>query len=155
MKRMEPYGPRSVRDEGVLEADGWRVKTYGLAYEGEAPPSSVVDAARTEARQALPRPATGGDRHGVGCLGAHEGRDGVLAFLSWWANQNELHHRSWTAPLEDPEDPAPVVVDGPIACVGYLAAIARERDAGVEHGLAPESGPDVDACVVDRLDGRV
>src|ERR687887_289022 len=85
---------------------------------------------------------------------AHDGRDGCYALIDWWANENEVHQRLLSAPLDDPAAlrPHPTLA---IGCVWELAVTDFERRAWLEHVLAREGGPNVDGYLAARFEGKV
>jgi hypothetical protein len=151
----EPYAPRPIRCVDILDVDGWRMKLYGIAYRAERPAQALVDAAAALAQEFVPRPAVAADRYGVGFVCAHDGRGGNFVFVDWWAGENELHHNTWRSTKEEPEALRPTAPDDFTACAWDLAVIGHERNAWVRHVLAGPDGPNVEAYVDDRLDGRV
>jgi hypothetical protein len=147
----QPYGPRPIRFLGLLSGDGWRLKTYGIAYERPAPRPELVEAASKAVAEVLPMPADGDGRHGVGFVGVHDGRGHCFVFVDWWADENELHHHVFISPSDDPETLEDMTGSGLSACVWDLAVIGFERDAWVRTVLANPDGPDVDAYLAERL----
>jgi hypothetical protein len=150
-----PYATRAVRFLDLLTFDGWRLKLYGIAYRGDRPVQTLVDAAVAAVDQRLPRPAVTDDRYGVGFVGAHDGRGANFVFLDWWADEDELHHHTWLSSNEDPGRLRATGPDDLSACAWDLAVIGHERAAWVRHVLARAEGPDLDAYLGDRLGGDV
>ncbi len=108
----ERYAPRPVRPMGVQSFGlGWRLKVYGIAYQGEEPDHELVEAALGAAESVLPRPALNDDRYGLGFLGIHDGRDSNFVFVSWWENENELQHRVFYSATERPQQLRPATRD--------------------------------------------
>jgi hypothetical protein len=155
MRLVEPYRPRAIRCLDVAELDGWWIKVYGIAYDGGRPAPALVDAALDVARRTLPTPPTGGDRYGVGFLGAHQGRGSNFVFLDWWALENELHHRVWFSSLEEPSALRAQETDDPIACAWDLSVLSHERAAWVEHVLARWDAPDLDGYLAAQLNAEL
>jgi hypothetical protein len=152
---LEPYKPRAVRCLDVVEHDGWRVKVYGIAYEGERPAQEFVGAALDVTLARLPSPAVTDDRYGVGFIGIHEGRGSNFVFVDWWALENELHHHVWFSSMEEPTKLRPETPDDPISCAWDLAVISHEQQAWVTHVLANPAGPDLDAYLGEQLNADV
>jgi prepilin-type processing-associated H-X9-DG protein len=155
MELVEPYRPRAIRCLDVAEIEGWRVKVYGIAYEGSRPATALVDATLAAARATLPSPAVTGERYGVGFLGAHQGRGSNFAFADWWALENELHHHVWFSSLEAPGELRAQRPGDPIACAWDLSVIAHERAAWVEHVLARYGDPDLDGYLAAQLNAEI
>ncbi len=149
----EPYQPRRIEPGERWRPAGWQIKTYTIAYEGEAVDPDLIEAARSVAQGVLPAPAVTEDRYGTGFTGVHEGRGGNLAFLGWWVHENELVYHAWTSGVLDLTDLEPVEAGEAIACAWDLRVIAHERTAWVEHVLAGGDGPDLDGYLADTLDG--
>lgn len=150
-----PYEPRPIRYEGIWEQAGWRLKVYRAATARDAARDDLVDAIKDRAATLLPQPAVTDARYGVGFLCAHDANGGCFAFVDWWADENELHHRIFSAPKERPDRLEPVGPDGLAACVWDLAIMAFERQAWLETVLANAGGPDLDAYLGRHLDAEV
>lgn len=153
MQPMPAYRPRPVRCLDVWEVDDWRLKVYGIAYDRGLPRSELVEAAKKIARSMLPHPADGDGRYGVGFVGAHDGRDACVAFVDWWANEDELHHHLYMAPSDRPGDLQAVGPTDFTACVWDLSVLAFEREAWLEAVLKNLEGPDLERYLKRRLSG--
>jgi hypothetical protein len=151
----ERYRTRSIRSLGLWEPGGWRLKVYGIAYEGDTPREGLVEAVKRRAMEVLPAQPTGDGRYGVGFIGAHDGRAGCFGFLDWWADENELHHRAFNGPWDSPDAIAPVKSDGSIACAWDIAVIAFERQAWVDTVLANPRGPSLETYLGQRMNAAV
>lgn len=157
MRASEPYRPRPVRCAGVWEADGWRLKLYGIVYGDkgeEGPRPEVVAAAKGVALAALPRPPANEYRYGVGFLIVHDGRDGCWCLLDWWGHEDVLLHRLFAAPRDRPGDMRPIT-DGRTACVWELAVWGFERRAWIDAVLANPAGPDLNRYLGTQLNADV
>ena len=145
------YRSRPIRCTGIWTVDGWRLKRYGIAYDREQPRPELVDAAYRVARSRLPQPAMSDSCYGVGFVGAHDGRDGCVAFVDWWANEDELHHHLYVAPIDRPGELAPAGPTDFTACVWDLAVLAFEREAWLTAVLQNPSGPDLERYLQAQL----
>ena len=150
-----PYRPRAVRPLGVWNQNGWRLRVHGIGKDREIPRPPVVEATEQLARVVLPQPPVTKHRYGVGFVGVHDAGSGCYAFVDWWADHNELHHRAFVGPGDRPEAMKPVTGEGSTACVWDLAVIAFEREAWVEAVLDNPSGPDPDRYVAAELHADV
>jgi hypothetical protein len=118
-----PHEPRHVT---FLERDG-RLKHYGIGLRGQEPRPALAGAVRTVAADAVP-----GDAYGFTI--AHDAAFSALGLVYWWADENEIHHRVYAAPLDDPAALEPVDGTG-MACVWELEVIDFERRAWLEEVL--------------------
>jgi hypothetical protein len=154
-----PHRPRVIGSLGVREVADWQVKVYGIAWKGEGPRPSLIEAGIRSARQALPAPAwrcgeEGPDRYGVGFCVVHDASDRCFVLVHWWAAENELHQRMFSAPLEQPDALAPHTTEA-IGCVWELAVTDFERRAWLRHVLTNPGGPDLDAYLRATFTGKV
>lgn len=154
MQLEEPYAPRWVRHLEVWNHGDWRLKLYGIAYQGDAPGRDLVDSAKQEATARLPAPAHTPRRYGVGFMGVHEGRGANLMFLDWWADENELHHHACVTGPAPPYAWHYVTPTGLAACVWDLAVICFERRAWIDTVLAA-AAPDPEAYLRAIYSGSI
>ncbi|GGV28403.1 hypothetical protein GCM10010182_59260 [Actinomadura cremea] len=148
---------RLVRSLGVRERAGWRLKVYGITTVGDRPPERLVDAAVRLAPDALPAPAESRDepaRYGIGFMVVHRAGDFCFVLYDWWAGENEIHQRLYSAPLDAPEALAPHPTPA-VFCVWEGAAVDHERRAWIEHVLKRPDAPDVAGYLGDFFEGDV
>jgi hypothetical protein len=138
-----PYRPRHVRFIRREDVEGWQLKLYGIAVNGEEPRPEVVEAVRDLAATVLPQPSVADDRYGVGFAIAHDARWLGIALVYWWQSENELHQRIYVSPKDDPRAFTPVE-NQPAGCVWELEVVDFERRAWIEDVLARPGGPDLD-----------
>lgn len=150
----EPYRQRPIRFLELWQADAWRMKCYGIAYARALPRPEVIETAQELLASRLPELAASALHYHTGFAGVHDGRDGVFIFLDFWANQNELHHHVFVAPVAQPRQVTYVTPTGLSACVWDLAVQCYERQAWIETVLANPNGPDRTAYLARRLDGE-
>jgi len=111
--------------------------------------ASEQEAAKRLALQVLPTDPG----YGVGFIGAHDARGGCYAFVDWWTNENELHHKSFLGP--SPDELRPAGPNDSAACVWDLAVIDFERRAWHELVLKRADAPGVEAYLARQLDATV
>jgi hypothetical protein len=138
-----PYRPRHVRFIRREDVEGWQLKLYGIAMNGEEPRPEFVEAVRDLAATVLPQPSVADDRYGVGFAIAHDARWLGIALVYWWQSENELHQRIYVSPKDDPRAFTPVE-NQPAGCVWELEVVDFERRAWIEDVLARPGGPDLD-----------
>lgn len=141
----QPFAPRALSRGSVLADAGWRIKSYGIAWDGH--PRLAHEEAGVEdlVWDTLPDPAETETRPGVGWVILHLGRDADYVVLGWWDRENELPVRVWVREGAEAWRPAR---GSESFCVWDLEVIAHERDAYVRHVLGPE-GADLDAYLDD------
>jgi hypothetical protein len=155
-----PHRSRPIRFLGRHETVGWTLKMYSISAQGERRArAALVEAVRALAPSVLPAPAVwsgpdGPDRYGIGFVIVHDAGDYCFALYDWWAGENEIHQRLYSAPLDQPEAMRPHPTPA-IACVWELAVLDHERRAWVRHVLARPGGPDAGAYLRDRFEGEV
>jgi hypothetical protein len=141
------HRPRVIAHLGLREVGDWRLKVYGIAATGPRP--RLVEAALSTAERALPASSGRGtdgepDHYGVGFCVVHDAADRCFVLADWWAAENELHQRMYSAPLDEPEALTPHSSPA-IGCVWELAVTDFERRAWLSEVLANPGGPDLDA----------
>ncbi len=95
------YQPRPIRFLELWQPNEWRIKVYGIAYGAQSPDEKLVTAIKRAAHEALPEPAVTDSRYGLGFVCAHQGRTVSVAFVDWWENEDELHHKMFIADEPD------------------------------------------------------
>ena len=139
-----PYKPRHVNFVRREDVQGWQLKLYGIAVNGQELRPAFVEATRDLAAQVLPQPAVGEDHYGVGFAIAHDARAVGIALVYFWKSENELHQRIYVSPKDDPAAFTPVE-NQPAGCVWELEVVDFERRAWLEDVLSNPKGPDIDA----------
>jgi hypothetical protein len=139
-----PYKPRHVRFISRDDVEGWQLKLYGIAVNGQEPRPEFVAATRDLAARVLPQPPAGEDHYGVGFAIAHDARAVGIALVYFWKSENELHQRIYVSPKDDPAAFTPVE-NQPAGCVWELEVVDFERRAWLEDVLSNAAGPDLDA----------
>lgn len=118
-----PYKPRWISFLG-REA---RVKHYGIGTHDRLPRPALSEATRDAAHEVIPADA-------VGFTIAHDATSAGLGLVYWWANENEIHSRSFASPFDEPGRLEPIDGTG-MACVWELEVIDFERKAWLEYVL--------------------
>jgi len=126
------YRSRPIR---FLRCKG-QMKVYGIAANAELPRDELVEAAVAATSEA-----------GPGFTIVHDAGDHCFVLIHWWANENEVHQRILTSPLDEPAALRPL--DTPaIGCVWELQVTDFERRAWLEHVLKRD---DLAAYLAARL----
>jgi hypothetical protein len=100
---------------------------YGIALRDRAPRPELAAATRRAALEVVPGDA-------LGFTIAHDAATAGLGLVYWWANENEIHHRTFAAPLDQPGELEPADGTG-LACVWELEVIDFERRAWLRDVL--------------------
>ena len=144
-----PYTARPIAFHELWQPGEWRLKVYGIAYNRPAARPELVDAAKRLALEVLPP----GLASAVGFIGAHDARGGCYAFVDWWADENELHHKNFLG--SSPDELRPAGPDDSTACVWDLAVIDFERRAWHELVVKQAGAPDLGAYLARRFEDTV
>lgn len=143
------YRSRPIRFLELSQREGWRLKVYGIRFQGEEPQEFpdplLVEAAKRLAFNELEQPAKTSERYGVGFLIVHQGQDRNWVLLDWWYDSEILKQRLYCSPHNQSVDLQPVKQADLLACTWELVVHAFERQAWVELVLNNPSGPDLDA----------
>lgn len=149
-----PYQPRRIELRSRIVLNDWTLKVYAITAPGCDVDAALLEHALRVAESALPSPAVAPGRPGLGFVVVHAtlGRTYVLA--CWWAEENEVHQRIFSAPAGHPDELAPHA--GPaIGCVWELAVTDFERRAWLTHVLARPGGADHAAYLTQELSDDV
>lgn len=151
----DPYVPRRVRPLGVHYLDDWRVKLHGLYATADTTPDAEAEAgALRAAAEALPRPAVGGGRYGVGFVIVNQGINSYSYLVGWWSYNCLLSIAAYSARISAPTDIArcPARQAG---CVWELAVIDHERRAWTDSVMRAGTSPDLEAYLGAVLSAEV
>jgi prepilin-type processing-associated H-X9-DG protein len=146
-----PYRTRTIRFLDLWSFESWRMKNYGISYDGRGPSELRIDSARRVAGDGLATSAAGANHYGVAFIGVHQGRTGNFLFVDWWADENELHHHVYVSPLERPADIEYATPTGLAACAWDLFLVGHERDSWVNNVLRFSDNPDLYGYLQARL----
>jgi hypothetical protein len=144
------YHPRRVEFRRRADPDGWTLKLYAITAPGCSVGPDLLDRAQHLAATALPVPATAPGRYGTGFVIVHATAGRTYVLVCWWAEENEVHQRIFSAPAGHPDRLAPH--DSPaIGCAWELAVTDFERRAWLEHVLTRPDGPDLAGYLAEEL----
>jgi len=146
---ISPYVARPIRFRELWQPGAWRLKVYGIAYGRPGPRQELVHAAKRLALEVLPSDPG----YGVGFMGAHDARGGCYAFVDWWTNENELHHRNFLGPT--PDDLRAAGPNDSVACVWDLTVIDFERRAWHDLVVKMPDAPNIEAYLAQRLEETI
>ena len=150
LKLTEGYRDRPIRFLGFWDFPGWRMKTYGIAYNRSAPCPGLIATAKEITQERLAQTATE-QSYGVGFVGIHQGKTVNFIFIDWWADENELHHHVYVSPEEHPDILEYKTSTGLIACVWDLQLICFEKEAWIEDVLKKPDHPDLQGYLAKQL----
>jgi hypothetical protein len=149
-----PYHPRRIEFRHRAHLDGWTLKLYAITAPGGRVDAELRDHALRVAGPALPSPAVAPGRPGAGFVVVHATAERTYVLVSWWAEQNEVHQRVFSAPTGHSGHLAPHASPA-IGCVWELAVTDFERRAWLTHVLARPDGPDLAAYLAQELSDDV
>jgi hypothetical protein len=127
------YSPRHI---SFLGRSGV-TKHYGIATHGPSVNPVFAAAVRELAEPDVP-----------GFTIAHDAQSAGLGLVYWWANENEIHARFYSSPLDDPGTLTAYTGAG-MACVWELEVIDFERRAWLSDVLVDD---DVEAYLSRALE---
>jgi len=130
---MQPYAPRAFRFIELLSLADWRMKLYGISWQGELPRPELIAAAKKIAREQMAKETA--NNCGVGFVGVHDSRGAAFVFVDFWGNENELFHRVFLSRDNDPEKLTPARPAESSVCVWDLHLQSFERAAWIRHVL--------------------
>ena len=151
----EPYNARAIRFLELWEPQDWRIKVYGIAYQGELPRTELILPAKSAASDVLRNIAPSHTTFGVGFLGIHDGRGENQIFVDVWANENELLHTVFVSPTDEPAAVRPAPAGHNSVCVWDLHLQCFERRAWLETVMRNEGEPDLEAYLAQRCNEDV
>ncbi len=146
IKLRGPYQTRPIRFLHLAEYKGWRIKVYGIRYQGvnkaEKPDPQVVKLATEAMLAKLPQPALNDTRYGIGFLIINQGEHRNWLLLDWWYDQEIIKQYMYSSPLDAPGDITRVDNDL-LACTWELAVHGFERQAWIDTVLNNPQGPNI------------
>jgi hypothetical protein len=148
----QPHPHKAVRFLELWEADGWRVKVYGISRVGTTVDDELLAVAKSIAQRTLPRPAVGDERYGVACLTIHPSPLFTQVLVDWWERQNELRHHVFKAEPAAPRSFVDITASGEAFCVWELSVLGFEATAWRQAVLWNPTGPDLARYLASRLD---
>lgn len=137
---------------GSRKHRGWRLKVYDIRRRDEPIEEGPYGVALEKLLEQLPEPAITTDRPGVGFIIRHQGHEFQYAVLCWWDSQDELVLRILVRKRQDSSATWGPPTAAQSICVYDLSVIWFERNAYIEHVLAPQDGPNVDAYFAAHAD---
>jgi len=146
---MKRYEARSFRFIEAISFRDWRMKLYGIAWQGELPRFALVERAKRIAAEQLGKETS--PNYKVGFIGVHDGRDASVVFVDFWGNENELFHRVFLSRDNDPTRLTPARPEDSSVCVWDLRLQNFEREAWIKHVLRNSDAPDFDGYLGERL----
>lgn len=148
------YKKRPIRYLGLAQHNGWRVKLYGIRYQGngaaEIPDAVHVELAKEVVLGELPETAVTEQHYGVGFLIIHQGQQRTWYLLDWWFGEDILKQKLFSSPLAAPEQLSPAEPDL-MACVWELAVHNFERQAWIDTVLNNQKGANLEAYLTQQL----
>lgn len=144
MHKFIPYEARTIEFINQAASNGWRIKIYGIAPKLSPLPNDIVSAGKEMVLQHLPQPAITEHRYGVGFLIMHRGTMRNWFLLDWWENEDIMHQKLFSSPLDDPGSITPEADKSLIACVHELRIVAFESGAWINTVLCEDRTPSFD-----------
>ena len=157
------YQRRPIRFLELVDYGDWRIKVYGIRYQGvhsqgcraeTRPDERLIALAKEKVLRELPKTIDQRHDHGIGFLIIHQGQQRNWLLLDWWFEQEILKQKLFSSPCDTPEEITPAEPEL-LACTWELAIHAFERQAWIETVLNNPAGPDLAAYLDRRFNGEV
>lgn len=151
----ESYKAREVHFLKLWDAQGWRVKIYGVAHHSRTMPDErTVQRVGAIALNRLSR-VDPSQHYGVAFVVIHMAREADFVLIDWWTGENVLQQALFTCPADKPTELREITSTGLLGCVWELQVHNFERLAWIECVLNNAVGPDLDGYLNRRFNGLV
>lgn len=147
----EKYAARAFRFIDLIDVAGWRIKLYGIRYQGDSVDQALVEAALPVIGARLSEAGPKSNHYSVGFAAIHQGKSGNFVFVDWWADENELHHHVYVSASDRPHEFRYMTPTGLTACAWDLKLMWFEREAWVDCVLDQSENPDLESYLARRL----
>jgi hypothetical protein len=144
MHNIDPYFSRPIEFIDLVNSEGWRIKVYGISADSLPLPKEIVSAGTQFAVSQLPQPAITEHRYGVGFLIIHHGTMRNWILLDWWENEDIIHHKLFSSPLDNPGSISIEPDKSLIACVHEFRIITFESETWIKTVLCKDGDPNFD-----------
>ena len=144
MYEFDPNVRRPTEFIGQYDSQGWRIKAYGISAKTLPLPEEIVPEGLNSVLQYLPQPALTEQRYGVGFLIIHQGIMRNWFLLDWWENEDIIHHKLFSSPLDRPGSISIEPDKSLIACVHELRIITFESETWIKTVLCKDDDPGFD-----------
>jgi hypothetical protein len=156
MKIESLYKPRAVRKLGLIEHDGWAIKTYSISVKNKVVKDELLGFAKGQLSEWLKKSNNYNlPTYKIATMIIHEGREGIFTLLNWWVGDNMIQNHVYFSTYEEPEKFESFSENGMMACIWELAVIWHDRNAWIKHVLSKIENPDYAAYLNDYLNGDV
>lgn len=125
------YKKRNVTFFKAVKHDNWDMKVYGINLDTIPNKNNM-----THLLSKLPSPALTEIRYGLGFLIIHKGVVANWFLLNWWEQEDILHQKLFSSPIEDFGNINAVKEQSILACVHELEIYSFESSAWKEHILS-------------------
>ncbi len=152
MHNFDPYVIRPIEFIDQVNSKGLRIKVYGISAKSKPLPIEVVAAGMKSVLSHLPQPPLTEQRYGVGFMVIHHGTMRNWYLLDWWENEDIIHHKLFSSPLDKPSSVSPEPDKSLIACVHELKVVTFESEAWINTVLCKDDEPRFENYLGLRLD---
>ena len=152
MHNFEPYTKRPVKFLQQVSSKGWKIKVYAISVKTEPLAKELVSNGIKAIISHLPQPALTENRYGVGFMIIHQGAMRNWFLLDWWEQEDIMHHRLFSSPLDNPDAISAESDSSLIACVHELRVIAFESEAWIKTVLSKDNKANFDDYLQLKFD---
>ena len=136
-----PFVARLTEYVDQVDRSGWRIKVYTISVTSLPLPSKLVSVGVDKVLPHLPQIAQTEQRYGVGFLIIHHGTNRNWFLLDWWEQEDILHHKLFSSPLDNPGSISLEPNKSLIACVHELRVVNFESEAWIQTALCENCQP--------------
>jgi hypothetical protein len=150
MNFKSPYISRPIRFLEIHRCGNWQVKVYSISIHAEFVSGENQDQAKSQLQFWLEKSRVHAlENYQIATLIIHECKEGCLAVLNWWIDENMLQNFVYLK--TEQTGFIPFSENGITACTWELAIIWHDRNAWVKHILKKNDQPDFDGYLNEQL----
>jgi hypothetical protein len=150
MKIQSVYRTRPIRFIEVYQHNDWQIKLYSISIKGEYVSQEHIQMGKQHLDDWLSKSEIYDlQTYKIATLILHEGKEGCLAVINWWIDENMLQNFVYL--IEDNWKYKLFSDNGIITCVWEMAVLWHERNAWVKHILMKNEHPDYQAYLSEQL----
>lgn len=154
--KFSKYQARPIRFIEIYKVANWTLKVYSISARNEFVSNSYIVNAKKNIENWLQNVnQTNLKNYTIGTLILHECKEGCVAIINWWIDENMLQHYVYLTKNEQSQEFVLFSSNGIVTCVWESAVIWFERNAWVKHVLMKNENPDFESYLQEHLNENV